>query len=111
MVAHEDVVLAVLGAASGLGAFILVFLALWVSALQAFPTGTEAAVLRIYKLVAAETVFAFVIGVVSVGACMYWLTNGQGNVSYAISLWTFVTLLVLLLLAVACVLWKLVLAA
>lgn len=109
MVAHEDVVLAVLGAASGLGAFILVFLALWVSTLQSFPTGTDHAVLTIYKVVASETVIAFLVGIASVASCVFWLTNGQGSLSYAISVWTFVVLLLLLLVAVACVFWKLVL--
>jgi hypothetical protein len=100
-----------LGAASGLGAFILVFLALWVSTLQSFPTGTRAEVKMMYRIVATETVVAFLAGITSVGSCVYWLTEGQGSLSYGLSLWMFVILLGLLLIAAIMVLWKLVWAS
>lgn len=108
MVGHEDIVLAVLGAAAGLGGFILVFLTLWVSTLQSFPPGTETRVLNAFRLAAYETVAAFLLGVLSVGSCVNWLANGQGGLSYGLAIWSFMLLLVLLVIAVAVVVLKLV---
>jgi hypothetical protein len=87
---------------------VLVFLALWLSTLQSFDAQTLGAVKLWYRIVASETVLAFVVGIASVSSCVYWLTRGQGNTSYGIAIWSFVGLLGLLVVAAGLVLWKLV---
>ncbi len=109
VVEHKDVVLAILGAASGLGALVLVFLGVLVTTLQGFDSETPGAVLTPYRVVATETVAAFVLSILSVGMCIWWLAGSQSRVPYVLTLVAFVAVLPLLLAAAGWVAWKLVL--
>lgn len=109
MIEHKDVVLAVLGAASGLGALVLVFLGVLVTTLEGFDSETPGDVLTPYRVVAIETLAAFVLSILAVGMCIWWLAGDQSSVPYALTLVAFVAVLPLLLAAAGWVAWKLVL--
>jgi hypothetical protein len=106
MVEHEDVVLAVMGAQAALGALVLVFLGLLLGVLGDFDAETPGAILRPYRVVAGETLGAFVCSVISMGMCLWWLIGGQPSWTYAAAIITFVAVLGLLLASALWVGWK-----
>jgi hypothetical protein len=71
--AHENVVLALLGAAAGLGGLTLVFLGLVVSSYQAFGTDTTKKIRGRYRRNASLVLVAFVVSLVTVVLAVSWL--------------------------------------
>jgi hypothetical protein len=79
---HEDVVLALLGAASAIGGLLLVFLGLLVSTIQGFTSGTSSNVLRPLKIAGFGVLLAFVSSALAIGLAVQWLTSRQSAVTY-----------------------------
>lgn len=104
MVAHKDVVLAVLGAASGVGALVLVVLGFLVTTLSSYESDTSSSVTRSLKIVGTGVSGAFLCGALSAGMCLWWLVGGQPQGPYGWSIGLFVAQLALLLVAAGWVL-------
>lgn len=73
MIAHKDVVLALLGASAGLAGLVLVFLGFLISALGGFAPGTDPIVLLPYRRTALVAASAFGISIITVAATTWWL--------------------------------------
>lgn len=108
MVEHKDVVLGILGAASAIGALLLVFLGLLVGSLQSYPAGTAKVVLRPYKISATGISAAFLCSILSIGFSIWWLVGNQPTGSYGWAVGLFIAQLVLLITAAAWVMVQLV---
>lgn len=110
MVEKKDVVLGLLGSASGLAGLTLVFLGFVVAARSSFAPGTPKRVLKRYHLPAAGVLAAFVVSVLCVGASVWWLVDTKRPwFVYALSVALFGVQLVLLLIATVIVvarLWR-----
>ncbi|MCA1706935.1 MAG: hypothetical protein LC808_28195, partial [Actinobacteria bacterium] len=107
VVERKDVVLAVMGAAGGTAGLTLVFLGFLVSARSGYAPATPRAVLNRYRLPAAVVLVAFLVGVVCVAVCTWWLTDdGRNHYAYGISVGAFAVQLALLVIATAIVVLK-----
>jgi hypothetical protein len=102
-VPHRDVVLALLGAASGLGGLVLVFLGVVVSTMQSFGGATPAGVLDRYRRAAGVTLAAFALAVADTAVAFAWLLRGGGDSLYAAAAVLFGILLGAVLLVAASV--------
>jgi len=107
-VEHKEVVLGLLGAASAMTALVLVFLGFVVSAVQPFPPTISPSVLRPYQIVAGGLVGAFLLGIVSIGLAVWWLTGSQDSALYRGSILTFLLELAVLVVVAFWTTWKLV---
>ena len=75
MVAHADVVIAVLGVSAGLSGFVLVFLGFIVSTYQSFSGSTPAGVLSKYRTIGVLLLVAFGIGMICLTLAVAWLVE------------------------------------
>lgn len=81
MVAHKDVVLALLGASAALSGLLLVFLGLVIGAYGGLPGDTPRVVKTPYRRTGAVILVAFAVGILCLVAATWWLlqlTGGQG---------------------------------
>jgi hypothetical protein len=100
MVAHKDVVVALLGASAGLAGLTLVFLGLVVSALATFDAGTPSTILWRYRRPALAAVVAFIVSLGCVTTSALWLARLCDSHSlYVGAVVTFFGQIVLLLIA------------
>jgi hypothetical protein len=99
MVAHEDVITTVLGAAAALAGLVLVFLGIIVTTYQSFPGDTPAKVLSGFRKAAVWTLAPFVLGVACVALSTVWLLTKSNEDIYLAALAAFATQLASLLLA------------
>ncbi|HEX3426629.1 MAG TPA: hypothetical protein VHT30_10895 [Acidimicrobiales bacterium] len=96
-VSRKDVVIAILGAQAAISALVLVFLGVLLGALGDFDAETPAAVLRPFRVVGGVVLAAFVVSVVSMGTCLWWLIGDQASGPYEAAIITLVLVLALLL--------------
>jgi|GEM_PF-2695219 hypothetical protein len=108
VVEHKDVVLAVLGAASAIGALLLVFLGLLVGSLQSYDSSTAKSVTRPFKIAATGISAAFLCSVLSIGFSVWWLVGDQPGAPYGWLVSLFIAQLALVTVAAGWVLVKLV---
>jgi hypothetical protein len=88
-VESKDVVIAALGASAALAGFVLVFLAVVLTGLSSFPPETVRLVRRRYLRMAAISVAAFLISLVTVALGVVWLAFGRNGAVYHLTLWLF----------------------
>ena len=106
MVAHQDVIITVLGAAAGLAGLVLVFLGIVVTTYQSFPGDTPSKVLSGFRSTATLTLGPFVLGIACVALSTAWLLTRHNEDLYLAALAAFVAQLALLLLAASLVTWR-----
>jgi len=106
-VLHKDVVIALLGASATLVGLILVFLALVVGAYGALGGAVPADVKNRLRLLVVLTVIPFVLGLVQILAAAFWLLKQWGWL-YDATFWLFVASVIMLAVAAAVTLWRLV---
>jgi hypothetical protein len=110
MVKHEDVVLAVLGAASAISALLLVFLGLIAGSLQAYDSSTAKSVVRPFKIAGTGISLAFLCSILSIGFALWWLVGSQPQGPYGWTVGLFIAQLALLVIAtgwvVIVLIWK-----
>ncbi len=107
VVAHKDVVLAVLASAAGLGGLTLVFLGLVVSTFQSLGVVTPEVKSR-YRRLGLLVTGDFMIGLLSVGAATWWLIDlGTLGGLYTLAVVAFLVQVVGLAAATALVVWRL----
>jgi|SRR5258708_5529810 hypothetical protein len=99
MVAHQDVIITVLGASAALAGLVLVFVGIVVTTFQGYGTEQAAAVRSAFRHDALLTLAPFTLGVASVGCSTAWLLTRNNQPLYIATLVTFIGQLVLLLLA------------
>ena len=99
MVETKDVALGIFGATSALSALVLVFLALVAGALQSLPDTSSGTVKLPYKIAAAVSFAAFLLGIACAGLSVWWLTLGQPHGVYMAVVVTFLAQLGLLAVA------------
>jgi uncharacterized membrane protein len=99
MVRHQDVVIAVLGAAAGLAGLVLVFLGIVITTFQSYNTEDSATVLPGFRRDAKVTLGSFAFGLVSVGSSTAWLLTRNNQGLYIAAIATFGVQLLLLLVA------------
>jgi hypothetical protein len=99
MVAHQDVVITVLGAAAGLAGLVLVFLGIVVTTFQSYNTVDAATVLPGFRRDAKVTLGSFAFGLVSVALSTAWLLTRNNQGLYIAAIAAFVGQLLLLVLA------------
>jgi hypothetical protein len=102
-VEHRTVVLALLGAASGLGGLVLVFLGVVISTVRGFGGATPVAVLHPYRRAAACTLGAFALAVADAACAFAWLLRGRGDALYDATAVLFALLLAAVLVLAAAV--------
>lgn len=79
MVAHKDVVLALMGASAGLAGLLLVFLGLVVGAYGGLAGDTPAAVKKPLRRIGRFLMVAFIVGLACVGVATGWLVQLTGS--------------------------------
>lgn len=99
MVGHQDVVIAVLGAAAGLAGLVLVFLGIVVTTFQSYNAVDAATVLPGFRRDAKVTLGSFASGLVSVGLSTAWLLTRNNEGLYIAAIVTFGVQLLLLVVA------------
>lgn len=97
VVEHKDTIQAVLGASSALAGLVLVFLGLIVNTLQSYGSETPEVVTRAYRFMAAVIGMAFLLGILSVAFCVWWLAGNQNRIIQGLALGFFAAQLVLLI--------------
>ncbi|TML00489.1 MAG: hypothetical protein E6G40_05895 [Actinobacteria bacterium] len=88
-VGSKDVVIAALGASAALAGFVLVFLGVVLTGLSSFPPETVRLVRRRYLRMAAISVAAFLISLMTVALGVVWLAYGQSSGVYHLMIWLF----------------------
>jgi hypothetical protein len=96
VVAHKDVVLAVLGASTAIAALVLVFLGLLVTGAQSIRPTDPAEVRTPYRVVGGLALGAFLLSLGSSGVSTWWLVGSQSGVLYIIAVVLFLAVLCLL---------------
>jgi hypothetical protein len=96
MVEPKDVVLAIFGGTSALGALVLVFLGLIAGAVQSLPPAASSTVRRPYKIAAGVAFTAFVLSITCAALAAWWLLLGQPHRVYLAVVWAFLAQLLLL---------------
>jgi hypothetical protein len=99
MVAHQDVIITVLGAAAGLAGLVLVFLGIVVSTYQSYPGDMPADVRSGMRQDSILTLVPFTLGVVCVCLTTAWLLTKNNQDLYIAALAAFIVQLASLLLA------------
>jgi hypothetical protein len=105
MVETKDVVLAIFGATSALGALILVFLVLVAGALQSVGEANPKVKLP-YKIAAGMSFGGFLLGVACAGLSIWWLTLHQPHAVYVAVVVTFLVQLAVLAVAAGLVVYQ-----
>ena len=95
-VENKDIVQAVLNASSALAGFLLVFLGLLLNTLQSYGSGTPGAVTKGYRILATMAGAAFLVGILALSFCMWWLAVSQDSTVRWLAVGSLVTQLVLL---------------
>jgi hypothetical protein len=88
-VTDKDVVLAVLGAAAGLGGLILVFLGVVISSYQALDKETMKKVKEPYKKTGCHLLGVFLLSLTAVALAVAWLVSGQPGILYTLTVVAF----------------------
>lgn len=88
-VGRKDVVIAMLGAAAGLGGLILVFLGVVISSYQALDKETMSRVKEPYKEAAGYLLGVFGLSLVTVGLAAAWMVSEQPGILYTLTLVAF----------------------
>ena len=101
MVAHKDVVLALLGASAGLAGLLLVFLSLVIGMAGGFAADTPSAVMAPILRTAWVCLGAFLIGIACIGVATWWLLelNGKSATLYGWTVGLFLAQLAALVIA------------
>jgi hypothetical protein len=99
MVAHQDVVITVLGAAAGLAGLVLVFLGIVVTTFQSYSTEDGATVISGFRRDAKVTLGSFTFGLICVVSSTIWLLTKNNDGLYIATLVAFLGQLILLVLA------------
>jgi hypothetical protein len=99
MVAHQDVIVTVLGAAAGLAGLVLVFLGIVVSTFQGYSPEAAATVLPGFRRDAKFILGSFGFGLVCVGLATAWLLTRNNQGLYIATIVTFIGQLLLLIAA------------
>lgn len=99
MVSPADVVLAIFGGTSALGALVLVFLGMVAGTLDALPSTASSTVKLPYKITAGLAFAAFLLSIACAGMSTWWLLLGQTHNVYLAIVWAFLAELVLLAVA------------
>jgi len=106
----KDVVIAILGSASALAGFVLVFLGIIIASYQSYPGGVPEKVVRPYRIAGGALLGGFALGLVTVAVSLAWLVAGGSSVLYALAIALFAVLLVIVfggaLWATRMVLWQ-----
>jgi hypothetical protein len=100
---HQQVIVAVLGAAAGLAGLVLVFLGIVVSTYQSFPGDTPGGVVSGFRRAALLTLGTFVLGIACVALATGWLLTRDNAFLYAAALAVFCVQLLMLLVAAGAV--------
>ncbi len=102
---RKDAVVAIAGGAAALGGLILVFLGVIVSGRTSYAGGTDPSVLRPFKRAAGAILAVFAWSLICSVLAVAWLVTGGGaGALYESALWTFIGLLLaVLVVAVATV--------
>ena len=96
MVEPKDVVLAIFGATSALGALVLVFLGLVASTIQSLPITASPRVKRPYRITGGVAFTAFVLSIACAALGAWWLLLGQPHGVYLAVVSTFLAEMLLL---------------
>lgn len=100
MVPPEDVVLAIFGGTSALGALVLVFLGMVAGNLDALKArNASSTVKRPYKITAGLTFAAFLLSITCAALSTWWLLLGQSHDTYLAIVWAFLAELAFLAVA------------
>jgi hypothetical protein len=99
MVAHQDVIVTVLGAAAGLAGLVLVFLGIVVSTFQSYNAVDAATVLPGFRRDAKVILGSFALGLVCVGLSVAWLLTRNNQGLYIAAIVTFIGQILLLMVA------------
>jgi hypothetical protein len=98
MAAHEDVIVALLGAAATLAGLVLVFLGIVVTTYQSFPGDTPPKVLGRFRISGMLTLGTFALGIACVALATAWLLTSDNEDVYLAAVAAFAAELLLLLL-------------
>ncbi len=96
MIDTQDVVLAILGASTALAGFVLVFLGIVLTTLQAYSGAVPAEVKRPYRSTAVILFTTFCVSLLTIAVCIAWALAGGDGV-YRASIVLFLLELVALL--------------
>jgi hypothetical protein len=99
MVAHKDVIVAVLGAAAGLAGLVLVFLGIVVSTFQSYNPVDAATVRPGFRRDAQVILGSFSLGLVCVGLSVAWLLTRNNQGLYIAAIVAFIGQILLLMAA------------
>jgi antibiotic biosynthesis monooxygenase (ABM) superfamily enzyme len=89
MPSHKEVVLAIMGAATGLAGLVLVFLGILVSAFESYDREGKDAARPKFAPTAWLSVAAFVLGLFAVVLAIAWLLRPSGNALYFLAIVAF----------------------
>jgi hypothetical protein len=103
MATHQQVIVAVLGAAAGLAGLVLVFLGIVVTTYQSFPGDTPGSVVSGFRWAAMLTLGTFVLGIACVALATGWLLTRNNAFLYAAAVAVFGAQLLMLLVAAGAV--------
>jgi hypothetical protein len=108
MVEPKDIVLAMFGATSALGALVLVFLGLVANAIQSLPATASPKVKRPYKITGGVAFAAFVLSIACAALGAWWLLLHQPHRVYIAVAWAFLGQLLLLTIAAVLVVFQMI---
>jgi hypothetical protein len=102
---HKDVMTAILGAAGGLGGFVLVFLGVVLSSFGSYSPEAQASVRPRFRLMALSSLTTFGLSIAAMVLSLVWLVLGGNRALYVVALALFgLSLIALVSLAVTVVL-------
>jgi hypothetical protein len=108
---RNEAVTTVAGASAALGGLVLVFLGVVIAGYAAYDSDTAASVLSPFRWAAAGILATFALSLLSAGLAVAWLATQTGaGALYESMLWSFVALLVALLVMAVVTVYRVVLS-